>query len=123
MNKYGVMIHINDESKAFLDKFSTLTGCSYRMGNQYGTDTYVEFSIDNDAIKNVTSRNAGRRTKTTGFTCSEIYHYREMHTQMETASHLGVNIRTYQRMEKSVKDAGFWYDGSEVPFQRYDAKL
>lgn len=59
----------------------------------------------------------------TGRYCKDVFLYRKDHTAQETAAWLGIGVRTYQRMEKSVKEVGFWNDeqaAADAAFMRYD---
>lgn len=115
MSEYLVMMYLDSKDDeggalAFLENFSKLTGCSYQIGKKYGVNHSVKLTIDNDKIKKAVSRNAGRKPKQIDYTCADIANYRQNHTQKEAAALLGMSLRNYQRIEKSVKDAGFWND-------------
>lgn len=87
---------------------------------------FLRVSFSEKEKEKLHARNAGRKTKMTEKNCREVFLYRQDHTQKETAEMLKVNFRTYQRMEKSVKDAGFWEDSQtaeDTVFMRRDAKF
>lgn len=101
------------ESKPYLD---SLSGQLEDAFGRYGLaisvrnstqkdrkDKYVlVLDIDTDTVKHThNDRGAGRKAKQTGKLRSEVAEYAETHTPEETASWLGLSLRTYQRRLKS----------------------
>lgn len=92
---------------------------------QYG-DGLFSVAYSRDALEKRRTRGAGRKTKDTGKSCRDVFLYRQDHSQKETAAWLEVNFRTYQRIEKSIKDARFWEDSqaaADTAFMRMDTKF
>lgn len=109
------------DAQALQGLLEQLTKDGYKI-TQEGPHIVIEYNPGD--IKKQRTRNAGRKTKLTGKSCRDIYLYRQDHSQKETAEMLGVNVRTYQRMEQSVKAAQFFEDSqtaADVVFGRLDA--
>ena len=83
------------------------------------TENYLYLEYDKQAVNNIRTRGAGRKSIISEHTIREVFEYSLNHSTSDTAVFAGVSLRSFQRHVARYKENGIWCSESELAEMLY----
>ncbi len=83
------------------------------------TEHHLYLDYDKQAVNNIRTRGAGRKSILSEHTVREVYDYSLGHSASDAAIFAGVSLRSYQRHVARYRAIGLWQSDKEIAKDLY----